>query len=246
MTIYSFHLFDRNCDPAITHHFHPPAHDLPALDLAKLIFGITYSLRSSVRKLTPSGGGGGMGGEDTAADDGTMSFRTSGYGLHALESPSLLRFILITSPTYDSLAAHRVLRQIYAGLYVEYILKNPLSLACLYDAGSVKTLRDARFGVEAGNTKQQGRRRREILLREAGGVDVSLESSSSTAPMVDTIATTQVGTTGTTDTVGKGETTETSRPWGGGGVGRDVSMVMGCELFLLALDQFVGGLPGYQ
>ncbi|KAH8158302.1 hypothetical protein CIB48_g9944 [Xylaria polymorpha] len=82
-------------------------------DDAKLIFGTVFSLRNMVRKL---------GGDD----DAFISFRTSQYKLHYYETPTNLRFALLTEP--GALSMRNVLHQIYINLWVEtVIVKNPLS-----------------------------------------------------------------------------------------------------------------------
>ncbi|KAI2642702.1 Sybindin-like protein [Xylaria nigripes] len=81
-------------------------------DDAKLIFGTVFSLRNMVRKL---------GGED----DAFISFRTAQYKLHYYETPTNLRFALLTEP--GALSMRNVLHQIYINLWVEYVVKNPLS-----------------------------------------------------------------------------------------------------------------------
>ncbi|KAI0486806.1 snare-like protein [Xylaria cf. heliscus] len=81
-------------------------------DDAKLIFGTVFSLRNMVRKL---------GGDD----DAFISFRTSQYKLHYYETPTNLRFALLTEP--GALGMRNVLHQIYINLWVEYVVKNPLS-----------------------------------------------------------------------------------------------------------------------
>ncbi|KAI1743640.1 Sybindin-like protein [Xylaria scruposa] len=81
-------------------------------DDAKLIFGTVFSLRNMVRKL---------GGDD----DAFISFRTSQYKLHYYETPTNLRFALLTEP--GALSMRNVLHQIYINLWVEYVVKNPLS-----------------------------------------------------------------------------------------------------------------------
>ncbi|GAP89197.1 putative TRAPP complex subunit [Rosellinia necatrix] len=92
---------------------HPPKprRDKGADD-AKLIFGTVFSLRNMVRKL---------GGDD----DAFISFRTAQYKLHYYETPTSLRFALITEP--GALSMRNVLHQIYINLWVEYVIKNPLS-----------------------------------------------------------------------------------------------------------------------
>ncbi|KAI1187107.1 snare-like protein [Nemania serpens] len=81
-------------------------------DDAKLIFGTVFSLRNMVRKL---------GGDD----DAFISYRTAQYKLHYYETPTSLRFALLTEP--GALSMRNVLHQIYINLWVEYVVKNPLS-----------------------------------------------------------------------------------------------------------------------
>ncbi|KAI0202271.1 Sybindin-like protein [Astrocystis sublimbata] len=81
-------------------------------DDAKLIFGTVFSLRNMVRKL---------GGDD----DAFISFRTAQYKMHYYETPSNLRFALLTEP--GAISMRNVLHQIYINLWVEYVVKNPLS-----------------------------------------------------------------------------------------------------------------------
>ncbi|KAI1772522.1 snare-like protein [Hypoxylon cercidicola] len=79
---------------------------------AKLIFGTVFSLRNMVRKL---------GGDD----DAFIAYRTAQYKLHYYETPTNLRFALLTEP--GALSMRNVLHQIYINLWVEYVVKNPLS-----------------------------------------------------------------------------------------------------------------------
>lgn len=72
---------------------------------AKLIFGTVFSLRNMVRKL---------GGED----DAFISYRTGQYRLHYYETPTNLRFVLLTDTA--TLSMRNVLHQIYINLWVEY------------------------------------------------------------------------------------------------------------------------------
>ncbi|XXG96451.1 peroxin [Hypoxylon texense] len=81
-------------------------------DNAKLIFGTVFSLRNMVRKL---------GGDD----DAFIAYRTAGYKLHYYETPTNLRFAMLTEP--GALSMRNVLHQIYINLWVEYVVKNPLS-----------------------------------------------------------------------------------------------------------------------
>jgi trafficking protein particle complex subunit 1 len=74
-------------------------------DDAKLIFGTVFSLRNMARKL---------GGDD----DAFISYRTAQYKLHYYETPTNLRFALLTEPGAPSM--RNVLHQIYINLWVEY------------------------------------------------------------------------------------------------------------------------------
>lgn len=79
---------------------------------AKLIFGTVFSLRNMVRKL---GGN----------DDAFISYRTGQYRMHYYETPTNLRFVLLTDTA--TMSMRNVLHQIYINLWVEYVVKNPLS-----------------------------------------------------------------------------------------------------------------------
>jgi trafficking protein particle complex subunit 1 len=76
-----------------------------AADDAKLIFGTIFSLRNMVRKL---------GGDD----DALISFRTGQYKLHYYETPTNLRFVLLTDTA--TMSMRNVMHQIYINLWVEY------------------------------------------------------------------------------------------------------------------------------
>jgi hypothetical protein len=98
------------------------AHDGPATttphkglshaDDEKLIFGLVFSLRNMVTKL----GG---------ADDTFLSYRTGDYKLHYYETPTRMKFVMLTDTKVPNLRQY--LYQIWANLYVEYVVKNPLA-----------------------------------------------------------------------------------------------------------------------
>ncbi|KAK4448523.1 sybindin-like family protein [Podospora aff. communis PSN243] len=131
MVIYSFYIFDRHTEciyskswlpPSLSEPSNPPPSDHPRADRrskaaragddAKLIFGTVFSLRNMVRKL---------GGDD----DAFISYRTGQYKLHYYETVSNLRFVMLTDTAAPSM--RNVLHQIYINLWVEYVVKNPLS-----------------------------------------------------------------------------------------------------------------------
>jgi hypothetical protein len=94
--------------------------DVPAItrkaltveDDAKLIFGTVFSLRRIVRQL---------GGDD----DSFLSYRTGEYKMHYFETPTQLKLVMLTDTRVGNMRT--VLHQIWATLYVEYVVKNPLS-----------------------------------------------------------------------------------------------------------------------
>ncbi|KAJ5584044.1 uncharacterized protein N7459_003844 [Penicillium hispanicum] len=81
-------------------------------DDAKLVFGTVFSLRNMVRKL---------GGDE----DNFVSYTTSQYKLHYYETPTNIKFVMLTDLKSPSMRI--ALQQIYINLFVEYVVKNPLS-----------------------------------------------------------------------------------------------------------------------
>ncbi|KAK3295572.1 Longin-like domain-containing protein [Chaetomium fimeti] len=139
MAVYSFYIFDRHTECIYTKTWLPPATSAPdggggpqgptaaqhapqqhqqqqlrtsSADDAKLIFGTVFSLRNMVRKL---------GGED----DAFVAFRTAHYKLHYYETASSLRLVMLTDTATPSM--RNVLHQVYINLWLEYVVKNPLS-----------------------------------------------------------------------------------------------------------------------
>ncbi|KAK4041066.1 Longin-like domain-containing protein [Parachaetomium inaequale] len=126
MVVYSFYIFDRHTEciyaktwlpPTSSSESHAPGGPTTTLrpasaDDAKLIFGTVFSLRNMVRKL---------GGDD----DAFVSYRTAHYKLHFYETASSLRLVMLTDTA--TLSMRNVLHQIYINLWVEYVVKNPLS-----------------------------------------------------------------------------------------------------------------------
>ncbi|RMZ90655.1 hypothetical protein DV736_g2105, partial [Chaetothyriales sp. CBS 134916] len=137
MTVYAFYIFDRHAECIYKRRWYPssqsgaktskqashaqPGHPngiapsrtpLSGDDDAKLIFGTVFSLRNMVRKL---------GGED----DSFLSYHTSQYKLHYYETPTNIKFVMLTDTKSSSMRI--ALQQIYVNCYVEYVVKNPLS-----------------------------------------------------------------------------------------------------------------------
>lgn len=57
-------------------------------------------------------------------EDSFHSFSTSAYKLHYLHTPTSNHFVLVTSPMTESLRF--VLRQIYTGAFMEFVVRNPM------------------------------------------------------------------------------------------------------------------------
>jgi len=54
-----------------------------------------------------------------------ISYRTGDYKLHYYETPTSMKFVMLTDTKTSSLRV--VLHQIWVNLYVEYVVRNPLS-----------------------------------------------------------------------------------------------------------------------
>lgn len=139
MVLYSFYIFDRHTECIYSRRWTPrPASSssksarpesassitsngdaaptarkpMSHSDDEKLIFGLVFSLRNLVTKL----GG---------ADDTFLSYRTGEYKLHYYETPTRMKFVMLTDTKVINLRQY--LHQIWANLYVEYVVKNPLA-----------------------------------------------------------------------------------------------------------------------
>ncbi|KAF9566724.1 TRAPP complex subunit bet5 [Agrocybe pediades] len=84
---------------------------LPFDEEAKLVYGVVISLRNMIKKLS-------------TRDEQFTNYRTSAYKLHLFETVSGYKFVMLSDPKTDSLRF--VLRQIYVGPFLEYVVRNPL------------------------------------------------------------------------------------------------------------------------
>ena len=57
-------------------------------------------------------------------DEQFVNYQTSTYKLHLYETLSGYKFVILSDPNADSLRF--VLRQIYSGPFLEYVVRNPL------------------------------------------------------------------------------------------------------------------------
>ncbi|KIY46759.1 snare-like protein [Fistulina hepatica ATCC 64428] len=84
---------------------------LPFDEEAKLVYGVILSLKNMVKKLS-------------GRDEQFTCYRTSSYKLHVFETMSGYRFVMLSDAGAESLRF--VLRQIYAGPFIEHVVSNPL------------------------------------------------------------------------------------------------------------------------
>jgi len=78
---------------------------------AKLVYGVILSLRNMVKKLS-------------GREENFVNYRTSTYKLHLFETMTGYKFVMLTDPSADS--AKFALRQLYAGPFIEHVVRNPL------------------------------------------------------------------------------------------------------------------------
>ena len=57
-------------------------------------------------------------------DETFVTYKTSTYRLHLFETLSGYKFIMLSDPHTDSMRF--ILRQIYSGPFIEYVVRNPL------------------------------------------------------------------------------------------------------------------------
>ena len=94
----------------------------------RLLFGLLFSLKEFVAKIAPttsSVDAGAAVSEAAIAPDGMQRYQTNTYTCHQYETPSGLRFVMMTDNRAGDMSA--TLRYIYAQIYVETVASNPLS-----------------------------------------------------------------------------------------------------------------------
>jgi hypothetical protein len=114
---------------------------LPFDEEAKLVYGVILSLQNMVKRLSGRCVShltlrplplpllrlqflGFSNRSHACRDESFVSYRTSTYKLHLFETVSGYRFVMLSDPNAESLRF--VMRSIYTGPFLEYVVRNPL------------------------------------------------------------------------------------------------------------------------
>lgn len=113
MPVYNFYIFDRNCTCLYYKEWTKCKETgISQEESTKLMYGMVYSLKSLLSRLSP-----------TSTKDSFLGYATDKYKLHMYETPTGTKFLLNTDHRAGNL--QEVLRHIHSKIYVEYVIKNP-------------------------------------------------------------------------------------------------------------------------
>lgn len=120
MTIYAFYIFDRHCNCIYSREFSHRENDPGYFnrnnesDVAKLLFGMVYSLKNLSLKLGPEG-----------SFNLLRSFSTNQYRIHFTESLSNFKFALVSDLSVENLQS--AMWHLYSEVFVSTVVFNALS-----------------------------------------------------------------------------------------------------------------------
>lgn len=116
MTIYNLWLFDEKGNLIYYREWNRKKNtSMDRNEEAKLLYGMLFSIKSFVNKLSP-----------TDMKDGFLSYKTSKYRLNYYETPTGVKFVMNTDTTVTHPIVRDLLKSIYGQIYVEYAVKNPM------------------------------------------------------------------------------------------------------------------------
>ena len=116
MTIYNLWIFDEKGTLLFYREWLRKKHtSLDREQEAKLLYGMLFSIKSFVNKLSP---------EDLK--EGFQSFRTSRYRFNLYETPTKVKFVLNTDTAVTHPVVRDLLKKLHSQVYVEFVVKNPL------------------------------------------------------------------------------------------------------------------------
>ena len=116
MTIYNLWIFDEKGTLLFYREWLRKKHtSMDREQEAKLLYGMLFSIKSFVNKLSP---------EDLK--EGFQSFRTSQYRFNLYETPTKVKFVLNTDTALTHPVVRDLLKKLHSQVYVEFLVKNLL------------------------------------------------------------------------------------------------------------------------